>query len=306
MAKTTDYSGYRCKAGEVLDLRNQTVELTAPIRAAKGCTIKRGKFLGPKLPQHKPAVEIPHGADDVTVDRCSFLGGSYNGLVVALGERARIISNVVLEGSGWFAKLLEADGALIDGNTTHNLRRGGIYIGDDDKANDDYTDNVTIRDNWLSISPTQDEESPFRLNNARNVLVERNIFVGCGSNSKKESAQFRGGSGVCRSNVYIGSIATGQTPNGRPITAEFRFEDETIYGYVLSQAGSVVRFDRGSLSLEKSFTYAGERYTLKNGGGGYAFTGKYAANGLPAAKMLAVGVKIKGAKHVKGGTAVVT
>ena len=196
--------------------------------------------------------------------------------------------------------MLEADGAIVSGNRTKDLRRGGLYIGDDDRDDDNYTDGVIVRGNWFDGA---DEEAVFRANNARSLTLESNVFINTQCRAKKEAAQFRGGSGNCRGNVYLGSIAAGQTPNGRIISAQFAFKDETIYGYVLAQAGAVLTFDGGLLSLAKSYNIRGVTYTLANGGGGYAFTAKKAANGLPDAKLIARGVKIVGAKYEAGGLA---
>lgn len=295
-----DFSGYVVPENKILDLGGESITVSKSIKLSSGAQIQNGSITGENLPDHFGVIEVPSGADGCKITNITASGGSYNGLAVVLGEQCQIKDCEVVAGTGWGVKLLEADGALIDGLKTLNLRRGGIYVGDDDKDDDNFTDDVEIRNCVLDGA---DEEAVFRLNNAKNINVHDNIFINTRSRSKKEAVQLRGGSGLLIRNNILGSVATGQTPVGRPILATFRIKDCLIYGYVLSQAGSDIVIESGQIIMLKSFDFQGTTYKLANGGGGYALTGKKETETLPKAKLLATKTTIQGAKYVTGGTA---
>lgn len=295
-----DFSGYQVPKDTILDLGGETIVITKTITLSAGSQIQNGTIEGPDLPDHFGVITVPAGADDCKITNIHASGGSYNGLAVVLGERCQIKDCEVEEGTGWGVKLLEGDQAVIDGLKTLNLRRGGIYVGDGEKDDDNFTDDVEIKNCTLDGA---DEEAVLRLNNAANVNVHDNTFINTRSSSKKEAVQLRGGSGLLLRNNILGSVATGQTPVGRPILATFTIQDCLIYGYILSQAGSDIKIERGQIVMTKTYSFQGTTYKLANGGGGYALSAKGKTNLLPAAKLVATKTTIIGAEHTTGGGA---
>lgn len=283
-----DFSGYIVTSGQVLDLGGSTVTAAKSL-SLRGGTIKNGtlNFSGEK---HSAAINCEKGFAS-GIDSITTQGGSYNGLAKVWGDSTVIANCNVLPGTGWGVQILGAHKVRVDGLTTKNLRRGGIYLG----SGNGYGTAETCDDCIVSNCRLDgaDEESPLRTNVGIRLLVSDCWIDNTRSSSGKEAVQLRGISGVLSHCVVLGSTSSGQTPVGQSQTSTFTIGDSTIYGYSSIEAGGNITFDNCTLVQGKSFVHAGKTYTLMTPGNGYCINCQAAARGLP-----------DGRATVKGGTVI--
>lgn len=289
-----ELSGVSVPAGRLLDLGGKTIKTTKPITLGKGSAICNGRieFFPPddRKKLAEGAIHAPDASTDCKIEGITAKTGSYSGLAKVWGDRTRIHDCKVEPGSGWGILCLEGDGSHFSKIVTDQLRRGGIYLGDDGvPANGINCDNIIIEDCYLDGA---DEEAVFRSNTGVNCIVRRNVFINNTSKSGKEAVQLRGISGLFDDNVTIGSIAAGQTPVGQYQTSTWTIQSCTTFGYCRIEAGGNLTLDGGSLTLSPVFKWLGDTYTLVTGGGGYGIAPQPAARDLPAAKATVKGTKI--------------
>jgi hypothetical protein len=255
-----DLSGYIVHAGETVDLKGKVYNVTTkPIACLKGSKLVNGTInnLLPKAiggtgnPYGFAAIEIPSGADNVTIDNISGIGTSYNGLLKCWGNNLTVIKPAGSFGLGWLIQLIGVQGATIKGPQTNQLRRGGIYV-------DAMCNSVTIDDGKLVDSG---EESPIRFNGGTGHLVSDTLCDMTKAVSAKESIQLRGGEGTIRGCTLLGNTASGQTPNGTPMQSKWAFKKCTIYGGNREEAGAVLHFLECHIVNQPSFVFDGVTYT---------------------------------------------